>query len=1018
MIRKMKVIFSAVLAVCAISAAGFCAEEKEALVYPDTLNFGHEGTEKPLYLTNPNSNSDLFWSIKPGSLPAWLKVEPAQGKIDNPSRIPADAPYQFSNMWPKLPQPWYFRSFLWDVGIDHEGSIYVVIYSVRGRVMKFNKYGEFLFEIGSDDQTDKNYLKEPTHITFDSQNNFYVSTNSKVKKFDQKGTFIMDLKMKIDGLERTSYSPGAIAVDSKDNLYVTNHDYPSSSYEYCIQKFDKTGTFVKTWGREGMGDGEFAPSYNKYFGIVIDSKDYVYVADNHFRRIQKFDSEGNFIKKWAALEGGVVADWPLKEKETDWQLGGVFTIDKNDIIYVGHEHSGFMHKFTTEGEYIPYNWSGRPDSLDYCGDAAIDAEGNIYLCMSATLIKYDSTGKKLSEWKSWGNEDGKFNSIEGIAVDKKGNVYVSDIKGIQIFDPKGNFISKWNKNDPKYSQELYLYMWTSAMAVDAQNNIYTADSDTIVKFDIQGNPISKFKIEESEHIYDIAIDAQNNIYAVVANKDNFLFKLDPAGNILQKWVRNRDELKITIGPITYYNLHFHDLVIDFNNNVYISAAEGGVFKFDSNGNLLTSWKYAPHKNISCSVYENYIDLAIDGKNNLYVVFSAYNEVQKYDSNGNLLVTFGKEGFNEGEFNNAPRAIAVDSQDTIYIAEVESNRIQVFSQAAQQIKATVDRSKLDAETNSSKLDFFNDAAQALPPVSVPVTALTEAPADTTPPVIGQITADFYKTMPGGILLYKLNLSAITDAGSGMGEGAQVGFSYTNHGPWYNTRYTPEIILLFAGGPQQIIWLKFKDAAGNWTESVSLNITPPATKLSYAPSYTPGTWSKQPLKITLSAEDRGSGVKETRYSVDGREPAVKYTLPFTVNKQGISTIKYYSVGNALTKEELKSAEIKIDTATPEIRPLVPLLRVPSSKIAVVSFVITDSASGVKSAALVWYARQFRGLKAEWVRKGIVPLKAAGGNMYKGVVIPGSVPKGTLIKYQALAVDAAGNAALSKEGYVYTN
>ena len=58
---------------------------------------------------------------------------------------------------------------------------------------------------------------------------------------------------------------------------------PSNSYQY-----------IKQWGSNGSSFGQFLTPN----GIVIDSSGNVYVSDNGNSRIQKFDSNGNFITKW------------------------------------------------------------------------------------------------------------------------------------------------------------------------------------------------------------------------------------------------------------------------------------------------------------------------------------------------------------------------------------------------------------------------------------------------------------------------------------------------------------------------------------------------------------------------------------------------------------------------------------------------------------------------------------------------------------------------------------------------
>src|SRR5215831_2898798 len=59
-------------------------------------------------------------------------------------------------------------------------------------------------------------------------------------------------------------------------------------------------TFVLKWGTAGSGDGEFyGPS-----ALAADASGNIYLVDNFNFRIQKFDSNGNFLSKWGSFGTG------------------------------------------------------------------------------------------------------------------------------------------------------------------------------------------------------------------------------------------------------------------------------------------------------------------------------------------------------------------------------------------------------------------------------------------------------------------------------------------------------------------------------------------------------------------------------------------------------------------------------------------------------------------------------------------------------------------------------------------
>ncbi|MBF0387120.1 MAG: S8 family serine peptidase [Candidatus Omnitrophica bacterium] len=70
------------------------------------------------------------------------------------------------------------------------------------------------------------------------------------------------------------------------------------------------------------------------------------------------------------------------------------------------------------------------------------------------------------------------------------------------------------------------------------------------------------------------------------------------------------------------------------------------------------------------------------------------------------------------------------------------------------------------------------------------------------------------------------------------------------------------------------------------------------------------------IVLDAKDLNSGVAATYYSLDGSQPAILYTAPFTVNQEGAYVLKYYSrdIAGNLETEQTYPISIKVDLMPP--------------------------------------------------------------------------------------------------------
>ena len=85
----------------------------------------------------------------------------------------------------------------------------------------------------------------------------------------------------------TLSNPTSIAADSAGNVYVVDH------VDDTIQKFTTDGTFVKEWNVQRTKISPVVPT-----AMAADSAGNVYVVDHGDDAIQKFTTDGTFVKEW------------------------------------------------------------------------------------------------------------------------------------------------------------------------------------------------------------------------------------------------------------------------------------------------------------------------------------------------------------------------------------------------------------------------------------------------------------------------------------------------------------------------------------------------------------------------------------------------------------------------------------------------------------------------------------------------------------------------------------------------
>lgn len=270
-----------------------------------------------------------------------------------------------------------------------------------------------------------------------------------------------------DGGDNPLRRPKDIAVDSENNVYVVDGN------EGRIQKYDSDGNFLMMWGSPSNADGKFVfrleadhPS-----AMAINSHDILHVVDaNGF--IQMFDTEGSFLGQWGSGRGS---------DEGQFIRPHCIGIDSQDNLYISDYVNAHIQVFDSTGNLLAVWNQDTMEGLNSPGCLAFDPEDNVYILNEGRVKKFDQNGQFLMAWD--GAASGALFASEGLAIDPSGAIYVGDNPGNRIlkFDTEGNFICQWGsygRGDGQFDRVFQL-------AVDHAGFIYvTSDggNDRLQKF--------------------------------------------------------------------------------------------------------------------------------------------------------------------------------------------------------------------------------------------------------------------------------------------------------------------------------------------------------------------------------------------------------------------------------------------------------------------------------------------------------------------------------------------------------
>jgi streptogramin lyase len=199
-----------------------------------------------------------------------------------------------------------------------------------------------------------------------------------VFKFSSDGKLLMTLGVAGGGTGADGfYQPNDVASAPNGDIFVAEGHGGDNAR---IVVFDKTGKYLREFGRKGTGPGEFDQPH----ALAFDSKGRLFVGDRSNNRIQILDQNGKFLEEWTQYS----------------RPSGIY-IDKNDVIYVADSESGSV--------------GNARNRTDWKRGIRI---GN---------VKDGKDGKVLAFIPDPNDAATNTSAAEGVAADAAGNVYGAEV---------------------------------------------------------------------------------------------------------------------------------------------------------------------------------------------------------------------------------------------------------------------------------------------------------------------------------------------------------------------------------------------------------------------------------------------------------------------------------------------------------------------------------------------------------------------------------------------------------------
>ena len=562
------------------------------------------------------------------------------------------------------------------------------------------------------------------------------SGNNRIRKVDTNGIITtiagssgLALGDNGQATNASLWLPTGLACDGSGNLYIADTDGQR------IREVNTSGiiTTVAGNGNPGpSGGGLSRPatsvSLNTPYGVAVDLAGNLYVADTYNYQIRKVS--GGYISAFAGT--GAIGNSGDGGSAKSATMGVVFglTVDTKGNVFIADTGNNRIRKITnniitTVVGTGTAGFSGdgaSPTSANLAApyNVSVDSVGNLFVVdYGNNRIRKAGTNGVIVTVAGCNMNDGALatnatlNGPWGVTQDGLGNFYISDTASSRIYklDTHGLISNFAGNGVPTFAGDGGLATNASlayqyGIVADGIGNVFIADRGNYrvrrvntngIITTVAGKGVSQFSGDGGAATnagllpLGVAVDNLGNLF--IADVNSRIRKVDTNGNIATVAGNGSYSFSGDGGMATNAGILSPNAVaVDSVGNLFVSDGNARIRKVDSLGFITTvagngtnGYSGDGGQATNAEIYKPY-GLAVDASGNLLLADTFNHRIRKVATNG-IITTVGGDGVQgfSGDGGQAgianlstPDAICFDSRGNLFIADLGNNRIRELS----------------------------------------------------------------------------------------------------------------------------------------------------------------------------------------------------------------------------------------------------------------------------------------------------------------------------------------------------